>query len=293
LTAAPAGDHPRWQARNPEPQRGGGSDAPNASIHPGAAVSGGACEDRVAPHPPPPNADYALTLAAESADIVRTAREAGSTDEFFALVHNWVPGFAGLMLEDGVPTVMLVDLDRAALAESVLTPFLADRGDAGRGFQVRPARFAWNELYDWRLKAKALLGLEEMTALGISVPRNRIFVGLMPGAATDTARARLKALGVDLEAIEFAEAEPVPRLSSLDDRFRPVLGGLQITRSGINEACSAGFNVLWDDTVRAMVTAVHCMSNENHGSPQGTTSASRLAAVSSGRRSLELQFTVH
>lgn len=64
----------------------------------------GACEDRVAPHPPP-NADYALTLAAESADIVRTAREAGSTDEFFALVHDWVPGFAGLMLEDGVPTV--------------------------------------------------------------------------------------------------------------------------------------------------------------------------------------------
>lgn len=231
------------------------------SRHVGATVlflSAGACHDRIGPDSRPDAAKLAAGVASP-VDVVQMAREAGSTDEFFARVHDLVSGFAGLILEHGVPTVYLVDTERSALAEDVLTPFLVARGNGGRGFQVRQAQFSWAELYDWRLKARALLHLEELRSLGISVSRNRLLIGLAPGAAPDGVLERLPDLEVAAEAVEFKDAEHVPQLATLSDRLRPLTGGIQID-PGSDPAgeCTAGFNVQWGSS-RTMLTAAHCV----------------------------------
>lgn len=194
-------------------------------------------------------------------------REARSTDEFFLRLHDLIPGFAGLILDDGVPTVYLVDLDRAALAEVVLTPFLVERGNGGRGLEVREAIFSWPDLYHWRLKARGLFHLDELRSLDISESRNRIVIGIAPGSSPDDALARLAELGVDREAVVFQEAERVPLATgmpdSLADRHRPVMGGFQISKGGSLGSCTATVNVLWEDTLRTLLTADHCVSSGN------------------------------
>jgi hypothetical protein len=212
-----------------------------------------ACEEPIAPDASP----EALALRSQSEAL--SPRELGSTDDFFLRVHDLVPGFAGLMLDDGVPTVYLVHADRGEQARSVLTPLLVERGWNERGFVVREATHSWRELYGWRVEARALLSKEEMRSLGISVSRNRLRVGIARNAAPDRVAARLAELGVPADAVEIEEVDPVPTLADLADRRRPVMGGLKIVDGQDGMECTAGFDVLWQDTLRTMLTAAHCV----------------------------------
>jgi hypothetical protein len=221
-----------------------------------------ACSDRMDPL----SRDNLISMS-QHFDASSEARQARSTDDFFLRVHDAVPGFAGFMFEQGVPTAYLVQTDLAGLAESVLTPLLLTRGQGGRGFQVRPATYSWPQLVEWRNRAHALLVLEEMRLLNISVSLNRVEIGLAPGASTVRAAERLAELDVPLEVIVFVEADYVPELStdSITARRRPVMGGLQVYTF---TECTAGFNVLWgQDTLRALMVNAHCVPPVGSVSP--------------------------
>jgi hypothetical protein len=222
-----------------------------------------ACGQPTAPDAPP------VSLALQSPGGPPPSREWVSTDEFFLRVHDAVPGFAGFRLDDGVPTVHLVHSDRAEQARFVLTPLLVDRGWDDRGFQARGARYSWAELYDWRVRALTLLSMDEMRSLSISVPRNRLVLGVAQGVGPDRVASRIADLGIPNEAVEIEDADFAATFANLSDRLRPVMGGYEITSySEPDRECTAGFNVLWEDTLRTMLTAAHCVGPVGSVSPR-------------------------
>lgn len=218
----------------------------------------------------PAGSDPSLSLVNSTGphfDVNEAARNARSTGVFFAKIHEVVPGFAGMTFEDGIPTVYMTGKGRGQVAESVLAPFFVARGKAGRGVRIRPAEYDWGDLYDWRLKARALFDLNELESLKIDTDRNRIVIGLKPGSSSARATERLAGLGIDLDAVEFQEAQEAPPLSSLTDRIRPVMGGIQIKDAG-GYICTFGANVEWDNEP-AYLTAAHC-SGQRYQPTYGT-----------------------
>lgn len=108
------------------------------------------------------------------------------------------------------------------------------------------------------MKARALLSMPGLTAIGLSVSRNRLVVGITPGSNPAEARQRLDDLGIPDAAVEIEERKAAPLLNGLINRLRPVMGGIDISLQAGDTACTAGFNVMWD-SMRVFLTAAHCL----------------------------------
>jgi hypothetical protein len=95
--------------------------------------------------------------------------------------------------------------------------------------------------------------------------RGRLVVGVLDRGAEGLIRAQLRRLGVSSESVEVVETEPIQRVTTLRDKVRPVVAGLQIRFSRF--LCSLGFNATRGGT-GGYVTASHCSTNQ--GTVDGT-----------------------
>ena len=184
--------------------------------------------------------------------VADAASDSRSSDEFFARINEVVPGFAGMLFEDGSPVVYLTDLTAAELTRSALADLLAERGKHPSAIVFRSADYPWGQLYEWRRDGRALFGVPGLTSLSISVTDNRITFGVESAAAEQLVLEGLGRIGIPPGAV-LIQAEPHVELLSIRDKIRPVRGGTEISPGN----CTIGFNVQWD-TLRAFVTAAHC-----------------------------------
>jgi hypothetical protein len=169
------------------------------------------------------------------------------------------PGFGGLFLdESGKLNVYLTDdARRAGTMEKAL------------GAEVRAIRgdYRIEELLGWRDRLRSLLSLPTVTMLDADEARNRVVVGVEPGLAPaerDGVRQALVERGVPEGAVVIEERSAIRELAAqttttLDDRFRPVPGGVQLVfpLEPPFFACTAGF-VAKRAGVTGLVVNAHC-----------------------------------
>ena len=96
--------------------------------------------------------------------------------------------------------------------------------------------------------------------------RDRLVVGVLNRGVAGQVRGRLRALGVDADAVDIVETEPIVALATLRERSEDIVGGLQIRFS--QYLCSLGFPAFRNGQ-RGFVTASHC--SDNQGAVDGTT----------------------
>jgi hypothetical protein len=94
---------------------------------------------------------------------------------------------------------------------------------------------------------------------------SRLVFGVEHAGAMRGVRAVLAHLGIPSTAYSIEETEPIYQLTTLRDRVRPTVAGLQIHFG--NFLCSLGFNAD-DGTARSFVTASHCTNTQ--GGTEGT-----------------------
>ena len=183
-----------------------------------------------------------------------------------------LPGFGGLYLDHGVPTVYLTDLRQSGLAEQRLGGFARQRG-AGR-IQVRAARFAYRDLDRW-FNDVSFEAFEQGHVVFVDLDEagNRVLVGVERGSSHANIRALSKRLGVPEEALAVQDADPISRVATLQDQVRPVVAGLQINFPGF--LCSIGFNAV-SAGQSSFVTASHCTTTQ--GGVEGTPYSQSLAS---------------
>lgn len=87
----------------------------------------------------------------------------------------------------------------------------------------------------------------------------RLVVGVLDRDVEGLVRNRLPALGVLSQFVDVVETEPIVQVTTLRDKVRPVVGGLQIRFS--NWLCSLGFNAVRGG-VAGYVTASHCSDRQ-------------------------------
>ena len=243
----------------------------------GGLVIATACQDAAKPFGPDvPQIDS--TLQAPMEDV----REHPDVATLVATV----PGFGGLYLDGGVPTVYLTDVGQRARVEPVLRAYGKVR--------VLQGEYTYKDLNSWfhRLSPHAL-ALAGVVFVDNDEARNRVVVGVedMTGAAA--VRGVAAGLGLPGKAVVVELAKPVRFATTLLDEVRPVMGALQITTlSGTSNYvfagfCTLGFNVLPPNGELSFITNSHCTSVQ--GGTEGTLFAQGPANPVSGFRPIGIE----
>lgn len=229
------------------------------------------CRESVAPVEPP---------AFETVSNVATL-EAFADDSLLADLAREEPSIGGLYVdEEGVLTVLVVNVDRAAAAARVARRLVAEgrvRGIA-KSFngkvRHRPARFSLIELAEWRLKVRDKV--EELGALWIDLneARNRIEIGI-PRSEQERVVQQLSkylsSLRIPAASIEVRDGVAlIPRSgarnpgpigpASLNGYADTLVGGLGIGWQGgaLAGPCTIGFVAERSVGGTGIVTASHC-----------------------------------
>jgi hypothetical protein len=198
-----------------------------------------------------------------------------------------VPEFAGFYLnERGELVVRITDPGRGAAMRAALLPFLkqlaAERGNPGARmpkFVFEKADYSFVQLSEWRDRLEPVFSLDGVILMDLDERTGRVTVGLADEGARAGAEARVRDLGVPLEAVDIT-VTGVPRpqaargtaafatsafgCTHLQSFCRPLMGGAQITyfRDGDQHLCSIGFPVLFNGGELGFVTAAHCSDDE-------------------------------
>jgi hypothetical protein len=184
------------------------------------------------------------------------------------VLANSVPGFGGFYLDNGRPTIFLTPDGEPALATGVLEPFLRASGMGNGGLQVRQADYRWSDLENWYGEAiEAAFQVDATVLVDVDETRNRIRVAVDRAGAIGLVRAALAQTRIPEGALVFDQAEPMLKMqgSTLRDRRRPIIGGLQINFPGF--LCTLGFNATFGSQA-SFITNSHCTNNQ--GGVEGT-----------------------
>lgn len=142
--------------------------------------------------PPPPNPS-SLYDRGSGSDIY-------TIDHVMSALARWVPGgFAGVYFENERSVLRLVDPSKAAEAKEAIGGRLP--GYQVAGAEPRAARWDFAQLYDWwrYLLAQNIWG--DLTLADIDEVENRLYFGMLDGAARDRLTRDLVALGAPCDLV--------------------------------------------------------------------------------------------
>lgn len=191
-----------------------------------------------------------------------------------ATLTRTIPGFGGLFIDDGVPTVYLTDVSQRGIANRVLGAFARGRGAAG--IRVLQARYAYGDLNRWfEQVSQEAFAQGGVVFVDLDEASNKVLVAVEHGASQVNIRSLAARLGVPSEALAVRETDPIHYAATLRDLVRPVVAGLQINFGQF--VCSIGFNATSGGQA-SFVTASHCTNRQ--GGVEGTLYYQPLASTS-------------
>jgi hypothetical protein len=184
----------------------------------------------------------------------------------FVQLSEQISGFAGYWYEGGERVVALTDPSQQENARAVMDKVVPRPEAAGReegkgdgSTRFVQAQYDYKTLRAWRDGAvDAAFEQDDATFLDLDEVRNRITVGLLSEDAQRSVSERLAKAGVPLEAVNFEVSGPVEMEQTLQNFFRPLMGGYQIQNPG-GGTCTLGF--ITTNPVNgapAFVTNSHC-----------------------------------
>jgi len=205
--------------------------------------------------------DGTRSTGPEPAPVLRTVQAPD-----LGVLARTVPGFGGLFLDHGVPTVYLTDVTKRGAAERALGGFAQSRGVAPAEIRVLQGKYAYGDLDRWT-QAVSYEAFEQggVVFVDLDEAANRVLVAVERGASHANIRSLAARLGVPAEALVVRETDPIVYASTLQEQVRPVVAGLQIHFG--NFLCSIGFNAV-SGGQNSFVTASHCTNVQ--GGVEGT-----------------------
>lgn len=212
-----------------------------------------------------------------------------SLDENFAQVARVAPLFAGLYVDGdtlvyrlatrGSPPSEAQQSDVVDAVNEVFGESLARFARAPRRFET--AAFAMADLTRWHIGLTQLQALKGFVYSDLDERRSLLVVATVEGTDLTEFRNRVEDLEIPLEAVEFRTQSPIGQRADLNDRHRPLLGGIQIGTGG-GGRCTASLFIHFaghPNFVQGMITNSHCGGD---AADQGVVTAHRFTQPSGG-----------
>jgi hypothetical protein len=191
-----------------------------------------------------------------------------SADDILAEQTVRIPGFAGMYVDDNGQLVLMgTDVSGNLMANPELqaiidkTPSLRPLFRSGRS-NLATARFTFAELNMWKNAVTRRLRDESVSFIDLDEVNNRITIGIQPGSSRAPAINLARSSGLPEDAIAIVE-EPLPTpIQSLQDKIRPMDGGIEIGWTppwSEGHYCTLGVPVEFGSPLRkGFITASHC-----------------------------------
>jgi hypothetical protein len=193
-----------------------------------------------------------------------------SADQQMLAVGAEIPGFGGLFRDSAGR--------RSAYLQDPSSPGAAALREALGEVRILRGDFTFERLVAWKSALRPLLASPRVVSIDADEASNRVVLGVATDADVESLRAAVLASGVPPDAVVLrrrAEIMPLPlpitaaarppKGPSVQGRFRPVPGGVQIAFT--NFVCTLGFNAVREG-ITGFVTNSHCTNVE--ASPDGT-----------------------
>jgi hypothetical protein len=181
-----------------------------------------------------------------------------STDDLLVAVANQVPGFGGMFIgADGLLRIYLLDPRQSAAAQAAIAAVFGRDRVSLAGAQTLQARYGFTQLKAWHDRHRLLtLAIPGVVSTGIDKASNRLRIGVQNRRAIPAVQRQLDALAIPLAAAEIVVTQPMENEDTLQDRHRPLLGGLQINTQTLL-GCTLSFLAV-RQAQAGFVTCSHC-----------------------------------
>ncbi|HEY3176572.1 MAG TPA: hypothetical protein VGK94_12520 [Candidatus Polarisedimenticolia bacterium] len=193
-------------------------------------------------------------------------RRVRSLDDRFVEIEERAPGFGGLFRDAaGRLTAYLLDMREAAAVEEAVADLVgADEVTRTGGLRMLPGDYAFTRLVAWRRQAGAVHAIPGVALTDVDEAANRLRIGIEREEARVPVELELDRIGIPREAVNVEVTGPIFALATLQDMFRPVIGGIQITFDCDMQGCfvcTDGFLVVRNGT-KGLITNSHCTSTQ-------------------------------
>ncbi|MFQ5880100.1 MAG: hypothetical protein ACE5IZ_08015 [Dehalococcoidia bacterium] len=179
--------------------------------------------------------------------------------------------FGGMFLDpaEDVLYVYLTDTSRekAAVAAAIAQIF-GDHFVPSGGVRVLQAQYSMRQLQEWYEPfGMKLATIPGVTSIDLAEQHNRLAVSVVDLTLRPVIEEELKRLGIPLEAVIIEEIPyAVEDAHTVRGVIRPVVGGVQVSISGVGGPCTLGFLTIKDGTPGYIVPH-HC--TKTRGSVDG------------------------
>jgi hypothetical protein len=185
-------------------------------------------------------------------------------DERFARIAEQVPEFGGMYLDADQRTLWVQVTEQRPQIIDELRHAIRDAfpsEDLPAAIRLQAGRFSFRQLKGWKDSARDMLAIPGVTMIDIDERANRLIIGVEPQGFRELVVQELGVRGIPPEGWQIEKAQSVEPQTSLQDKHRPVLGGLQIMNNTAAGACTYGFTATRND-ILGFVTASHCTNNQ-------------------------------
>ena len=237
-----------------------------------AALALGCTESNAPTSPQTAMTGVSTTLS----DAELQAATGRGVDGEFARLAKQIPGFGGMYYDKAgrLNVYMKAPAGGAALRSTDVVGTLRATGNAAvqrrlsksADVVTQTAKYAYTELQAYRNRLSKIFSVRGVVFTDTDEAENRLRVAIEPGAKeADVVRALARA-GIPRDVVIISRVSAVERVKTLQDRNRPVTGGIQFTffapseGPGLLFVCSVGFNarVASQPDKEFFVTASHC-----------------------------------
>jgi hypothetical protein len=201
-------------------------------------------------------------------------------NDLLADIGRVVPAFGGMFVDEPSDTLYAYLVpgepgDKGRLDQAI-TEVLGGNRPSERKLEILQGRFTFVQLKEWLdAMTPRVLTISGVVSIGISNSSNRLVVETESWTAASAAEAELSLAGIPPSAFVVEEHAPesvvekspphVPLpLSTLRDRWRPLVGGIKITivvkGLATSFTCTLGFNAM-RDKISGFVTNEHCLKD--------------------------------
>ena len=181
-------------------------------------------------------------------------------DDMFADVARLVPAFGGFFIgDDGRLYVYLQDKAYLPAAmQAIVAVFGRDQLPIDNAVALQ-GRYNFTQLKTWHdAHQRTTLAIPGVSYVDIDETDNRLEIGVTNFNAKVEVQQALARLGIPTEVASISEVEGISMTQSLQSKWRPIAGGIQI--GNLNGNCTLSFLATANKNA-GFVTCSHCTSN--------------------------------
>jgi hypothetical protein len=203
-----------------------------------------------------------------------------SRADYYQQLTDAVPGYGGHYFDETGELVLW--LKDSPMTEVEAISALSGRMDVlglGGDFSIQrtrvaPAQWTFEQLNEMRSRVDVVLGLKGSIYTDADEAINRVTIAVENSSDIDHISQAVAMAGVPAAAVNYKVMDPIIPMQTLNDRVRPVAGGLQINFPGF--VCTLGAPIREANGTLGWITNSHCtdsqwnMTGTHYGQPSNT-----------------------